>query len=206
MDFSILERRIAEESREESLWYLAGALGDGTLYFDSGRYVVEYGQRCVEWLRYAVGLRLAKFGKPYLVRHRSSYWKIKVYSKELYSQLLDRWVKVRTSPPVDRDLIVKFIRGFFDAEGTIARQDKRRVYIRMAQKDRALLEAVKAMLAVLGISTTEVFRSDRYGTYALQISSGDVRKFVEIVGTDHPLKHARAVLFLNLGQGAGAQL
>ena len=186
---------VASEELEESLWYLVGALGDGTLYYDNGRYVVEYGQKCVDWLKFAVGLRLAKAGaRPHLVRHKSSHWKIRAYNKALYTELRRRRAELLSGSLQPR-YVVKLVRGLFDTDGTISRQDKRRVYIRLSQKDEKLLEAIAAMLRQLGIETTRVFKSDRYGTYALQIRSGHVEKFLQTVGTNHPLKYQRIRAF-----------
>ena len=192
---SLIDRiveRIRRETFEESLWYLVGALGDGTMYHDDGKYVIEYGQKDVSWLKYSIGLRLEKLGaKPHLVKHKTYYWKIKTYNKALYYELSSRWKALHMTLPVERNHVVKFIRGLFDAEGTISKQDRQRVYVRISQKDKKLLESVAEMLYKLDIKTTRVFVSDKHGTYALQVSNSYVKKFVEIVGTDHPLKYQK---------------
>jgi intein-encoded DNA endonuclease-like protein len=112
-----------ECNREEAFAYLVGALGDGTLYTTSdGHYVVEYGQKDVRWLR-VIEQKASCLGyRTHIVKHKSSYWKAKIYSKELYTALSE--TKSRLHDLVNSfnaKLFVAYLRGLFDAEGTITR-------------------------------------------------------------------------------------
>jgi ribonucleoside-diphosphate reductase alpha chain len=102
-----------------------------------------------------------------------------------------------------------FLRGFFDADGSVQGSQAKGVSIRLAQSDEARLEAVQRMLLRLGIAST-IYRNRRapggavlpdgrggerlYATRAqheLVIANENALRFAEIVGFTDPAKAAR---------------
>ena len=171
-------------------------MGDGTYYVTNDRhYVVEYGQKDRMWLETIESKALCLGYKVFIVRHKGTYWKAKIYSKELYSLItktLPRLHEILTS--LQEESFKAYARGFFDAEGTITKHYRRTIRIRIAQKDRELLAIMAKRLRELGISVTEPFLNDKHGVYVIQIPHHAVKKFMEVIGTEHPLKKARYLL------------
>ena len=183
--------------KEEALAYLIGALGDGTLYVTSdGHYVVEYGQKDVRWLE-VIREKAGCLGyTTHIVRHKSNYWKAKIYSRELYMTLLEVKSRLRdVVSALDMRLFVAYVRGLFDAEGTITRHYRKAVRIRIAQKNAELLTTIARRLREMGIDSTDPFLSDKHGTYVIQISHRSVKRFMDSVGTEHPSKKEKFTSF-----------
>lgn len=179
-----------ECDRDEAFAYLIGALGDGTLYTTSdGHYVVEYGQKDIRWLK-VIEQKVGCLGyTTHIIKHKSRYWKAKIYSKELYTALSEVKSRLRdVITALDARLFVAYLRGLFDAEGTITRHYRKTVRIRIAQKDAELLAIVAKRLRELGIDSTDPFPSDKHGTYVIQIPHRSVKQFMNLVGTEHPSK------------------
>ena len=176
--------------RDEAFAYLVGALGDGTLYATSdGHYVVEYGQKDVRWLGVIEQKANCLGYITHIVRHRSSYWKAKIYSKELYTALSEAKSRLHdVVNSLDARLFLAYLRGLFDAEGTITRHYRKTVRIRIAQKDAQLLSIIARRLREMGIECTNPFPSDKHGTYVIQIPHRSVKQFMDLIGTEHPSK------------------
>jgi len=89
---------------------------------------VEYGQKDVRWLK-VIAEKAGCLGyTTHIVKHKSNYWKAKIYSKELYMELLK--IKTRLYDVVsafDTRLFVAYLREFFDAEGIITRHYRKTV-------------------------------------------------------------------------------
>lgn len=184
---------VVTNSEDEKFWYLVGALGDGTIYVTrDGHYVVEYGQKCKQWLETLARLAEGLGYKMHIIRHEGEYWKGKIYSKELYERLKEvrSYIHeiVNTLPNAQ---FRAFVRGLFDAEGTITTHYKSSLRVRIAQKDKELLGVIAKKLRNIGINCTDPFPSDRYGTYVIQIPHSSVSEFFEKIGTYHPLKKAK---------------
>jgi intein-encoded DNA endonuclease-like protein len=89
---------------------------------------------------------------------------------------------------LDARLFVAYLRGLFDAEGTITRHYRKTVRIRIAQKDAQLLSIIARRLREMGIECTDPFPSDKHGTYVIQIPHRSVKQFMYLIGTEHPSK------------------
>ena len=84
-----------------------------------------------------------------------------------------------------------FIRGFFDAEGGIARSSKVRFYLYFCQKDKVVLEEIKKDLNSFGIESGIVHNPSRrvdpnYWRFFIRAKS--YKKFAEKVSSAHPEK------------------
>jgi intein-encoded DNA endonuclease-like protein len=89
---------------------------------------------------------------------------------------------------LDARLFAVYLRGLFDAEGTITRHYRKTVRIRIAQKDAQLLSIIARRLREMGIECTDPFPSDKHGTYVIQIPHKSVKQFMDLIGTEHPSK------------------
>ena len=190
---------ISKESLEEKLWYLVGALGDGSLYMDGDKYVIEYGQKDVLWLEIAIKMRIEALGyKPYLVKHKGGkYHKLKVYSKALYQIL--KSLNNNDIANISINHFVSYLRGFFDAEGTITKQDSKRIYARISQKNRELLYKISLRLrSELGINATDPFINDKAGVYVIQIPNYHLDRFISIIKPCHPSKITKYIALRNI--------
>jgi len=102
-----------------------------------------------------------------------------------------------------------FLRGFFDADGSVQGSQDKGVSIRLAQSDLAMLEAVQRMLARLGIIAT-VYRDRREqhmkampdgkgglkeypvkAQHELVIANDNLVRFADMIGFSDSEKHAR---------------
>lgn len=84
-----------------------------------------------------------------------------------------------------------YIRGYFDAEGGIAKSPKVRFYIYFAQKDRVDLEQVRTYLEELGIRCGKIHNPSRRvdpSYFRFFISAKSYKDFAEKVGSWHPEK------------------
>ena len=107
------------------------------------------------------------------------------------------------------DFYVGFLRGFFDADGTVFGRQQKGVSVRLAHSDIARLEAVQRMLLRLGIAS-RIYRERRpFGhrmlpdgrgnnrsyhvkpEHELVVSSGNIARFAEIIGFADGEKQAK---------------
>ncbi|MCH7540474.1 MAG: ribonucleoside reductase [Proteobacteria bacterium] len=122
------------------------------------------------------------------------------------------------TPEIERassDFYRGFLRGFFDADGSVQGSQKKGVGIRLAQSDLARLEAVQRMLLRLGIVSTihqerrpagyKDMPDGRGGTKAyfckasheLVVSNENLHRFAELIGFADGDKQARLTSLLS---------
>jgi len=75
------------------------------------------------------------------------------------------------------DVVARFARGFFDAEGHI---NKKRAYVSASQKDRRILKYMQMFLLRLGIRSTIKFDIGRKKINVLRIIDNDVKNYLKI--------------------------
>ncbi len=115
------------------------------------------------------------------------------------------------TPAMERessDFYAGFLRGFFDADGSVQGSQEKGVSVRLAQSDMERLEAVQRMLLRLGIAST-IYRERRpegstvlpdadgrprqypaRAQHELVISKDNLFRFRELIGFAHPGKAA----------------
>ena len=84
-----------------------------------------------------------------------------------------------------------FIRGFFDAEGGIAKSPKVRFYIYFCQKDLKVLQDIKRYLSTFGIKTGRIHNPSKMvdpDYWRFYVSSNSYRDFAIKIGSNHPEK------------------
>jgi intein/homing endonuclease len=169
-------------ARDEIIAYLQGALHDAT-FNSNKRY--RFSQKGTGWLKVLQKL-LSKIGHKSWIyqegRTRS------VFVLETLAKFLDfKFDPMKLNSAEEKS---GYIRGFFDAEGSIPRQ-KGRFYIQLAQKDKIKIVKLKKILQNLGIKTGKIHNPsgkvdpDYWRIYVL--AEGH-QKFLQEIGSWHPRK------------------
>jgi ribonucleoside-diphosphate reductase alpha chain len=83
-----------------------------------------------------------------------------------------------------------FLRGLFDADGSVQGTQAKGVSVRLAQSDLPLLEGAQRMLLRLGIAST-IYRNRRDSDHDLVITGANVQRFAELVDFADTIKRAR---------------
>ena len=86
---------------------------------------------------------------------------------------------------------IDYIRGYFDAEGSVPRSSDTRFYIYFAQKDEDDLDQLKAYITELGIICGKTHnpskkRDPHYWRFFVSCKS--YKNFIEKIGSWHPIK------------------
>jgi hypothetical protein len=108
-----------------------------------------------------------------------------VYITEFSKKLL---LNVEVKSRIDK---INYIRGYFDAEGGIAKSPNVRFYIYFAQKNKKDLEQVKKYLTDLGISCGMTHNPSRRvdpNYFRFFIRAKSYRDFAKIIDSAHPDK------------------
>jgi hypothetical protein len=183
-DPSETTRRAPFASESEIRAYLQGALHDA--YRCKNR--IRFSQKGTEWLTILKGL-LKRLG------HRS--WMYRegprdVYDLETTADFLDFDFDPLTLETSEEK--AAYIRGFFDAEGGIPHKRNAAFYIQLVQKDRDKMQKLKELLQSLGI-TAGVLHNPSHRVdpnyWRCFVSRASHADFARIIGSWHPLKHAR---------------
>jgi intein-encoded DNA endonuclease-like protein len=86
---------------------------------------------------------------------------------------------------------IEYIRGYFDAEGSVPRSRSVRFYIYFSQKDKKDLEQLKSYLEDLGIicgKTHNPSKKEDPNYWRFFISCKSYNSFIEKIGSWHPTK------------------
>jgi intein-encoded DNA endonuclease-like protein len=108
-----------------------------------------------------------------------------MYIVEFSKKVMDN-VHIRTKKQK-----IDYIRGYFDAEGSVPKSKKKRFYIYFSQKDKKDLQQLKSYLTDLGIICGKTHNpSQRIDPdyWRFYISCKSYKKFVDIIGSWHPTK------------------
>jgi len=86
---------------------------------------------------------------------------------------------------------IEYIRGYFDAEGGIAKSNRVRFYIYFAQKDLQDLTEVKQFLEEINISCGKIHNPSKHADpnyWRFFVRTHSHKDFAQIVGSHHPEK------------------
>lgn len=175
-------------------------LGDGRLS-PPYQIVVTLGTKELSYAQYIVGLISGMFGaKPKIGIRNDGYKDIYLGSTELVSWLhreglvhnkvlyqvgVPKWVFRK------REFMERFLRGFFDTDGSVYRL-RFGVQVSFNNKSRPLLQAVHRMLQILGYRSSEISGFKIYLTKKL-----DVIRFFREVQPANPKHQQRFKAFAN---------
>jgi ribonucleoside-diphosphate reductase alpha chain len=164
---------IAREQHDAAEGYLLGLLiGDGTLKSDKAVLSVWPGRRVVNGDDECTGVRgvmAAALDAAALLPHRADFtgW-IEIPGRGEYRLALGALKRLAAAyglqpraktitPAIERSshaFHAAFLRGLFDADGSVQGSQQKGVSVRLAQSDRDALAAVQRMLLRLGIAST----------------------------------------------------
>ena len=175
--------RRAPLSKKEIKAYLLGTLHDGT-FSSNERFRIS--QKGTGWLK---GLRklFHRLGYNSWIYKEGSDRKI--YVLETLANFLDfKFDPLRLKEPKEK---IGYIRGFFDAEGGIPRDEKARFYIQLVQNDREKLVKIKKLLNDLKIETGKIHNPSRSvdpDYWRMYVLAESQQSFLKKIGTWHPRK------------------
>ena len=92
---------------------------------------------------------------------------------------------------ISREEKLDFVRGFFDAEGGIAKSSKVRFYLYFCQKNKIILKEIKRHLVSFGIESGVIHNPSKrvdpnYWRFFIRAKS--YKKFAKVVSSSHPEK------------------
>ena len=205
--------------------YLIGALRDGNFSEIPGQgiYRIRLYQKNKKWLEVLAGIIERNFGKKpgFYFDGRHGVWCLSVTSKRVYQELskLSEYTGDQSTwlaPSwVKKELVLKtaFVRGFFDAEGSVNSFEKtldvpeKNVQVYFAQANRGVLEEVKEILSESGVKSGRVCgpyvkKGSETGMFALLVhGSVQVLRFYDCFGSAHPEKVLRFELLESARRG-----
>jgi ribonucleoside-diphosphate reductase alpha chain len=169
-DHRVLESWEGNGTFEEG-WLLGSLVGDGTFsrnaHGDLQGVLSFWGEHHAAMLNYAVDLlnqieTRSRFGRVYAVSGSRVIAKEKGVVATIRLNELAQRFGIQPSCKTVNDAIEQasftfyqgFLRGLFDADGSVQGHQTKGVSIRLSQSDRATLEAVQRMLARMGIIAT----------------------------------------------------
>ena len=171
-------RRDYTRAPQISLSYLLGVLRDSTSRKTTYRITSKSKLFCL-CIKSGIG-KLGAKSWIYKEGKKRNLWIIE-FSKSLLNS-----IKIKS-----KNDKIDFIRGYFDAEGGIARSPKVRFYIYFCQKDKSDLESVKEYLNDLGIFSGRIHNPSKRidpNYWRFYIRAKSYRDFANLIGSNHPEK------------------
>jgi hypothetical protein len=176
--------------------FVLGASHDGIVYYreEKNEYGLEIDQKSLQWLETVQKYLQRAYKKKSRIRKtKRGYFRLNVYSKELFHELQ----KFRNNPRLILDgsenFQVGFLQGIFDAEGSI-RLERR--YVTVSSNNTKTIKVVMTLLKEFGIKIGKPFKDKNnvisipfYGKENLVI-------FDKIIGFRHPDKKKRLDLLV----------
>lgn len=86
---------------------------------------------------------------------------------------------------------IDYIRGYFDAEGGVAKDPNIRYYLYFAQKDRSDIEQLRSYLESIGICCGKIHNSSKRvdpNYWRFYVSAKSYTDFAKFIGSSHPEK------------------
>ena len=162
------------KNMEEAKYYLAGLIvGDGSIE----KYRIDIYDKNEKFLQMVEKAVVKKYFNNYITRTRIEYrkhvnnYRLRIYGKQFVEIIRNLCENIT----VNHD----FVRGFFDAEGSIWYNPN--IIAEITNKNKEILEEIQELLRQHKINSK--IHKDRT-TYKLRITS--MRKFIETIGLRHP--------------------
>jgi hypothetical protein len=160
--------------------YLLGALHDAT--YNKQHKTIRFSQSSEEWLRLLKSLLLRLERKSWIYRE----------GKDRSVFVLETSIKIDQAKKPTSDLEkVAYIRGYFDTDGGMPKNDNHFLYLQFCQKDREDLSEVKKWLEDLGIKCGVIHNPSKKADanyWRFFISRIAHQKFIKMIGSWHPRK------------------
>jgi len=171
-------------TKQEIKAYFQGAVHDGTYNRYNQR--IRIAQKGTAWLEVLQNL-LRSIGQSSWIYREGK--KRNVYILETKAPFID--FSFNPLCLKSRREKCAYIRGFFDAEGGIPRNNQSRFYIQLVQSDRPKLTKLKRLLGELGIDigvihNPSVAVDPKY--WRMFVRAHSHRTFIRLIGSWHPRK------------------
>lgn len=160
--------------------YILGALHDATYSKKHGTY--RFSQYSKEWLQIVQNI-ISKLGrKSWIYRE----------GKDRFVWVLETSMKIdENEKPINNYGKIAYIRGYFDAEGGMQKNNSDFLYFQFSQKDKADLTEINHWLNDVGIKCGKIHNpskrvDENYWRFFISRSSHKI--FMQIVGSWHPRK------------------
>ncbi len=176
----MLPRRDYTPAPQISKTYLLGILHDATVRKNTYR-ISTKNYDFAYFLKVGIG-DLGRKAWIYKEGKNRNLWIVE-FSKSLLS-------KVKIKSRKDK---IDFIRGFFDAEGGIAKDPKVRFYLYFCQKDKKVLVRIKKYLSKLKIGSGVIHNPSKRADpnyWRFFIKAKSYKDFVRVINSNHPDKFA----------------
>ncbi len=199
----------------EELAYLAGALRDGTVIIRHGYdYEVRLAQKSYEWLEFIDGIFKRNFGKGGVIYDEKRgasrlYYVLRIFDKKLVEELVElfniktpqtMWETPHLIKNASIELVIHYVRGFFDAEGGLPRDPAhaKQYYISFDQANLEALTFIRDKLIQLGYRPTRITKTG--GVWQFRLTRRrDIARFRNEIGSWHPEKKKRLdLLYVSL--------
>ena len=176
----------------EDFAYLLGALGDASITYrkKKGEYCIEYEQKNKKWLEQSIIPRIEKLYKKVSVKQRKSgLYRVRLYSKRAYFDFIKYWKNPIAILSFNREAQLTFVRGFFDAEGSVPKRHPKTCYrIFILQKDRQVLQIISKILKSVGIITGNIEKNKNIFSLPIR-SKRKIQLFSDLIKPEHPVKN-----------------
>jgi intein-encoded DNA endonuclease-like protein len=190
------------------LFYLVGALRDGSIYKYNRNYTIVWYSNNLEYLKNEIGTRLKALGYAYhLDEYKKRQFRIRVYSKDLYRTIAELFehplnTKKRSpwpTPPIVKKAPLKcqieYTKGFVDAEGSVIKSNKG-VQVDVSQQIKEPLCFISKVFEKLGIRITGIYLGND-NIWRLRIASkASLINFLFLIGFRHPCKREKLLTLL----------
>ena len=163
--------------------YFLSALHDGT-FSQNKRFRIS--QKGVEWLKFLQQLLKSISYNSWIYQEGKER---DIHVLETVASFLN--FNFDPSKLKNKEEMVAYVRGFFDAEGGIPHCKKDRFYIQLTQNDRFKLEKIKNILEEIGIESGKIHNPShrKHPEYwRMNISTKSHKIFIQLIGSWHPRK------------------
>ena len=211
----------------EEIAYLIGALRDGcfSIVPQEQIYRIRLYQKNKEWLEIIAEIIRKNFGKvpSFYLDERHGVWCLSITSKKVFEELSRRseftgdqatWRTPSWIMNGSQSLKAAYVRGFFDAEGSINSFEKTTIVvpeadirIYFAQANKPVLEEIRQIVSEAGIRCGRVCgpyikKGTSTEMYALMVhGSTQALKYYECFDSEHPDKELRFELLKSAKRG-----
>ena len=173
--------------------FILGALEDGSLSSrpEIGDFTIEIEQKNKEWLEgLAEAFRISFQIEPKIKerKDKNGIFRLRIYSKEIFQKLQELKTKRDQITQENNDVKIAFLRGVFDAEGSVIKNKNR---ITLSNKNEELLLLCKKLLLDFEIKTGQIWNL-KWGVKVLPINGREnIEKFNQKIGFSHPIKREK---------------
>ena len=177
---------------QKEVAFILGALEDGNFYSrpEIGDYTIEIEQKNREWLEnLANAFQIAFKFKPKITeRENRKVFRLRIHSKRIFEELQKERENLKVIERDQREVHINFLRGVFDAEGSVHKNKNR---ITFSNKKEELVILCKKLIVELGVKTGNIWNY-KWGVKVLPINGREnLEKFNKIIGFSHPEKRRK---------------